>query len=313
MATVREIGAMLLPYLTLESTHKRRCPQYRSKMYMPSQSVLPSSRPNKLSKTRKIRLKEINKLLSSRDSTRSKSKKRPWPNLSSLSKRSLLALKKPKRRRIPSTSMPQSSITRLLLLSNQPLELFWFSMRSQSKKYWLQLVRERKKNSKASTQILAKMIRNKLERILRKNIRDKTWLKNSQSLKLPSMTRKLLQSLQVPTVRMKSKPRLQKLTSKPSKGALLTVKLTKKIWILKTNRQVMPKDLIYPCLKPTLTCIWNPWRLIKWKFTTTWVKTLNSSALSLMLLFMTKHWNKDNHSLIKVFHLVISQCCMLRL
>lgn len=85
------------------------------------------------------------------------------------------------------------------------------------------------KNSKASTQILAKMIRNKLERILMINIRDKIWLKNSQSLKLPSMTRKLLQSLQVPTVRMKSKPKLQKLTSKPSKGALLTVKLTKKI------------------------------------------------------------------------------------
>ena len=134
MATVREIGAMLLPYLTLESTHKRQCPQYRSKMYMPSQSVLPSSRLNKLSKTRKIRLREINNLLSSRDSTTSKSKKRPWPNLSSLSKRSLLAPKKPRRRRIPSTFMPQSSITRLLLLSNQPQELFWFSMRNQLKK-----------------------------------------------------------------------------------------------------------------------------------------------------------------------------------
>lgn len=85
------------------------------------------------------------------------------------------------------------------------------------------------KNLKASTQILAKMIRNKLERILRKNIRDKTCLKNSQSLKLPNMTRKLLKSLQVRTVRRKSKPKLQKSTSKPSKGALLTVKLTKKI------------------------------------------------------------------------------------
>jgi len=85
------------------------------------------------------------------------------------------------------------------------------------------------KNLKASTQILAKMIRNKLERILRKNIRDKTCLKNSLSLKLPNMTRKLLKSLQVPTVRRKSKPKLQKSTSKPSKGALLTVKLTKKI------------------------------------------------------------------------------------
>ena len=224
MATVREIGAMLPPYLTLESTHKRQCPQYRSKMCMPSQSVLPSSRPNKLSKTRKTRLREINNLLSSRDSTMSKSKKRPWANLSSLCKRSLLAPKKPRRRRIPSTSMPQSSITRLLLLSKQPQELFWFSMRNQLKKYWLQLVRVRMKNSKASTQILAKMIRNKLERILMINIRDKIWLKNSQSLKLPSMTRKLLQSLQVPTVRMKSKPKLQKSTSKPSKGALLTVK-----------------------------------------------------------------------------------------
>ena len=85
------------------------------------------------------------------------------------------------------------------------------------------------KNSKASTLILAKMIRNKLERILKKNIRDKTWLKNSQSLKLLSMTRKLQQSLQVLTVRRKSKLKLQKLTSKPSKGALLTVKLTKMI------------------------------------------------------------------------------------
>ena len=85
------------------------------------------------------------------------------------------------------------------------------------------------KNSKASTLILAKMIRNKLERILRKNIRDKTWLKNNQSLKLLSMTRKLQQSSQVPTVRRKSKLKLQKLTSKPSKGALLTVKLIQKI------------------------------------------------------------------------------------
>ena len=191
-------------------TLKKQCPLFKSRTSSLSPWVLLNSKPNKLSKTKKRNKKGINNSLSFKDSMINKNKKKLWLSLSWRFKKSSRQQKKPRRMKMPRKFQDQFLIINPHLWYNQPSDQYWFNMRKLPQLWsWQMPVSRKRPKLKTSTQIWARMIKNKLQKTLRKNTRTRFYHKRPHRNLM--LIRKKIEKLQrfLPVRKMKKKSRLK--------------------------------------------------------------------------------------------------------